>query len=876
MKIGSTTENTLITNIEGDGKSKFKIAATGKAFQILSSSLYSYKTKAVVREIGCNAYDAHIDAGTTATPFLVTLPCKEDPHFTVRDFGIGLAEDKFVEIYTTYFGSSKADSNDHTGGLGLGSKTPFIMSKSFTVHSYYNGTDYMWHSFVNDNGEPDVMMLHSKPTTEPNGLKVIVPIGQGMSDTEKTALFRDFKSEAEEVYRWFDTPPTVTVNGAPVIIKPRLHDAKINYQSIKLTGVENTSVYYHGEQAKTQQGSVILVKMGNVVYPYNLKDVKSLDRFGGNIVQTQRIIDYVTGSGRLNPTNYPLVIEVGMGDVDIAPSRETLSLNNTTELTIINALVRFIDMFFAKVQHGIDNAKNTFEKYQALYLVPALGGKNFTIDGKEVDPFKQTPTWLFGTAQETAGVQDKSLRWFDTNKHVIKYRRQGTRGILPAKTSFKLEMYGANIRQRHVILVDTAYKGELRAWVNANAHADAAVVVVYGEDIKGGKSVPRPLTAAEMAPFLEDGHPQVIKFSQLKVTPTITSTTRSKTAGVKVSNEDAIVLGRTDTSYNYFTVGNSTMVSVDKILKEFDPKAKEIAVYIAFVKKGDTVLAELNKPGQGGKDEKQMVDFSYWSRAQGTATNWQAGTDFMHEVFHRAPSRLHTTHFKVTIDGKDYVVPLRSGLKAGVRQIVLSREAYDEIVDNPDYPHIYSVDRAVRELVIPTLPTAVEVHAIDEKYTFFGGKHTNQSTTRRLAVALGLHSFCKFQDTLATKLSTDESVALSNIKSQVWVKQFGYDKLISGKVVTYTYSFPSNLMDRIITAAEKEWKTPELEGLLLWWKTGGRDYDKHFATGYYNNSEPTVNYIIDLLGALLKKHNYNATTFDDFCVACVEKTRKVT
>ena len=83
-------------------------------------------------------------------------------------------------------------------------------------------------------------------------------------------------------------------------------------------------------------------------------------------------------------------------------------------------------------------------------------------------------------------------------------------------------------------------------------------------------------------------------------------------------------------------------------------------------------------------------------------------------------------------------------------------------------------------------------------------------------------------------------------------------------------------MDRIITAAEKEWKTPELEGLLLWWKTGGRDYDRHFTTGYYSNSEATVSYIIDLLGALLKKHNYNAMAFDDFCVAYVEKTRKVT
>ena len=113
MKIGTSSSNTLITSTQNSNK--FKIQATGKAFSILSNALYQHKVKAVVREIGCNAYDAHIDAGTTATPFKVSLPTKEDPHFKVRDFGVGLAKDKFVDVYTTYFGSSKSDFNDHSG-----------------------------------------------------------------------------------------------------------------------------------------------------------------------------------------------------------------------------------------------------------------------------------------------------------------------------------------------------------------------------------------------------------------------------------------------------------------------------------------------------------------------------------------------------------------------------------------------------------------------------------------------------------------------------------------------------------------------------------------------------------------------------------------
>lgn len=876
MKIGNSAENTLVTNVDDTKRNKFKIQATGKAFSILSNALYQHKVKAVVREIGCNAYDAHIDAGNTQTPFVVTLPCKEDPHFTVRDYGIGLAEDKFVEIYTTYFGSSKADSNDHTGGLGLGSKTPFIMSKSFTVHSYYNGTEYMWHSFVNDNGEPDVMMLHSKATTEPNGLKVIVPIGQGMSDTEKNALFRDFKAEAEEIYKWFDTPPTVTVNKVPVLIARILDNPKTKYTSLKLTGVEGTTVYYTSAQDKVGQSSNIMVKMGNVVYPYDLSKVRSLDRFGGNIVQTERIIRYITTQGRLNPTAVPLVVEVGMGDVDIAPSREALSLNNTTELTIINAIVRFTDMFFNAVQQSIDNAKTTFEKYQALYLVPAMGGKNFTIAGKEVDPHKMTPSWMFGNAQDTAGKTDSVLRWFNTDKYCVKYRRAQTRGILPMKNSFNLEMYGPGIKNRTVLLVDTAYKGELRLWVNANTPHDSAVVVVFGEDFKGGRSTPRPLTAAEMAPFLEDGHPQVVKFSQLKVTPSLTSSTRSSAPSLKVTSEDAIVMQYTDTTYNYFTAGNGSTKSVDSILKEFDPKKTEMVGYIALVKKGDKILGEVADPDPTTPAATQFVQLSYWSRAQGKSTVWQQGTEFLNECIHRIPQRLGVDHFKTEVLGKTYTLKVRgSSLTSAVRQMLLSQEAYDAVVDNPDYPHIFSVDRAIRELTIPALPKAVEVVVVDATHSFVGNQNSRGSALRKFMTEIGMPNFLSLQDRIYTQTNTDAAQGITTFKKHVSVKEYGYDKLLQcNTVVTYTYNFPSQHLLQLVNAAIGD-GMQGLTYLRQWLQMAGNNLDKLMATGYYNNADVTVRFLVDQLGYSLRADGFNATKFDDYVVKYVESNRKV-
>ena len=57
--------------IETDGmagqSTGFKIKANAKAFKILTSNLYTDVPLAIVRELGCNAYDAHIAASKSAS-----------------------------------------------------------------------------------------------------------------------------------------------------------------------------------------------------------------------------------------------------------------------------------------------------------------------------------------------------------------------------------------------------------------------------------------------------------------------------------------------------------------------------------------------------------------------------------------------------------------------------------------------------------------------------------------------------------------------------------------------------------------------------------------------------------------------------------------
>lgn len=855
MKIGNSSENTLITNTAASGR-KYSIQSTGKAFQILSNALYQHKVKAVVREISCNAYDAHIDAGTTSTPFTVSLPSKKDPHFRVRDFGIGLAEDKFVEVYTTYFGSSKADSNDHTGGLGLGSKTPFIMSKTFTVHSYYQGKEYMWHSYVNDNGEPDVVLLSTKDTTEPNGLLVIVPIGQTQSETEQNALFRDFQTEAQTIYQWFDVLPTVTCDDKPITIKRKL-DSAGKYGKLKLTGMEDTSVYFEADHSKGGQSETIFVKMGNVVYPYNLKEVKSLDRFGGAVGHAERMVKYLTSTGRLNYTQFPLVIEVAMGDVDIAPSREALSLSNTTELTIINALVRFTDMFFDKVQHTIDNAKSTFEKYQALFAVPPMGGRKFKVDGNEIEPNTQNPVWAFGADQALQG-RANFLRKFSSEDLCVKYRRAGTRGIIPLNTSFDMTMYGPGIKDRNVILIDKQYKGELRLWVNANTKPESSVVVVFGRDAKG---MPIPMTDVEMAPFLEDKHPQVMKFSQLTNIPAA-PVAKVGIKSLKVTDDSMLVMARTS-EYNYFTQGNSSLEHLNNIKPLNLTVDKMETIYICYQRLSGKIMAELQTVADAKKLEQ--VEMAPWSRAQSSSGSWSTNCSALHGIFSSFVDGMKRQNaaLKLTFEaaGKKHEIK-------HVKHVVLNKEGYAAVVGNPDYPQFITVDTAIKKLIYPLIPVDFHMYKIGDRQMYHPSR---ERAPQSIFALLRLQKYQKFQEGLEAKANNTGNDAIKRFESNGWVKDRHYSPVTIGTTV-HEYEFGEAEFKAALNAAHVS-GMPMAKAVLDMLQLHRGSLRDLFNNGYYNNDYAAKAFQA-LFTDVLYKGGYDYGMLDEFLVDYAEKTHK--
>ncbi len=198
----------------------FTIRATGKAFRILSDGLYSDKITAIIRELSCNAWDSHIAAGKQSIPFHVQLPNRLDPTFKIQDFGIGLSHKDVMHLYTTYFESTKQDSNDFVGTLGLGSKSPFSYCDQFTVTSVYNGEMRMYTAYISENEVPSIAHIGTSKATGDNisnGLQISLPV--------KQQDFDQFRSKAEEVYKRFQEPlPIVKGNSAytPKVIEQSL------------------------------------------------------------------------------------------------------------------------------------------------------------------------------------------------------------------------------------------------------------------------------------------------------------------------------------------------------------------------------------------------------------------------------------------------------------------------------------------------------------------------------------------------------------------------------------------------------------------------------------------------------------------------------
>ena len=316
MKLHTNTNT--ITKSENFVESNYSIDATAKAFAILSDGLYSNKILAVVRELSTNAYDSHVAAGCAEKPFDVHLPTALDNEFSIRDYGTGLSKEDCMSLYTTYFRSDKTDSNDAVGCLGLGSKSPFAYTDQFMVESFHNGSHMTFSAYKNENDEPVFALLSEQPTNDPNGLRVSFATEAGDST--------NFKYEAQNVWKYFVTTPNANI------------DVEVDSQGDATMSGDDWKICNKANRGYAKNELV----MGQIGYELDA------DQFEGDVYD-------------LLWRGHGLIIHANIGDVDITPSRESLSYNTRTKDFIHNKIKNILEEISTQTQQYIDDSPTLWD-----------------------------------------------------------------------------------------------------------------------------------------------------------------------------------------------------------------------------------------------------------------------------------------------------------------------------------------------------------------------------------------------------------------------------------------------------------------------------------------------------------------------------------
>lgn len=347
-------EDSIVLGDELEGQ-QFAVKSDAAFFDVLSNSLYSMPKIAVIRETITNAVDAHKEAGIT-DPVEVKYNYS-DNLLIVSDKGHGIPHDKIHEIYCTY-GNSTKKNNDSTGGFGLGCKSPFAVTNSFTVTNS-NGGVKKTYILDKKNGIPEIISIKKGEEDSQSGLTVTIP-------------FTNNKEDLSKQIRAF-----VFFAGINV---------KLNDQQLKTVNYTKEGVYYvypYETDATSSTlglysyGSTFIVRYGCNLYNFDLHDAKAPQDLKNLYEEWETLlrsvsVNSIKGFGSSLYYAATSILNVSTNSLDITPNRESLRYTPKTITTITQLLQKEVD----KLKGGI-NTKKWLDLYQSNRLGVFLEVDNF-------------------------------------------------------------------------------------------------------------------------------------------------------------------------------------------------------------------------------------------------------------------------------------------------------------------------------------------------------------------------------------------------------------------------------------------------------------------------------------------------------------------
>lgn len=304
-----------------DDSVSFEISAkdTAHIMTILRDTLYSDKIMAVLREYGTNAWDANKMAGRGDVPIEVTLPTLGKPELVIRDRGPGLSHVDIRRVYTQYGASTKREDNVAAGMLGIGSKSGFAYSDSFTITSWHGGAKRVYIAVIDktEKGRCDLMLEEPCDPAE-TGVEINVPV-----KPQDCAAFED---RAKRLFVHFVPRPKINC-GLPPAMKGK---------AVGDLGTINETEAWEGR-------GIWHAIMGPVAYKIDLNQL-------GGFVNGHSLARAAHNIGGLLPFD--------IGVLQIAASREHLKYGDATKEALITRINAIIDEYVVVMLSDIDKLPN--------------------------------------------------------------------------------------------------------------------------------------------------------------------------------------------------------------------------------------------------------------------------------------------------------------------------------------------------------------------------------------------------------------------------------------------------------------------------------------------------------------------------------------
>lgn len=456
MLIAGQHSDSVVINHGLNKESNFNVAVNGKAFRVLSDTLYQNKIGSIVREISSNARDSHIANGTPDVPFEIHLPNIYEPYFSVKDYGTGLSDDAIRTIYTTLFASTKDSSNDQVGAFGLGSKTPFSYTDAFNITSVFNNKKRVYSAYIQTEGSnagiPAINLMVEEYTDEPNGLEVSLAV-------ENKDINR-FEKEVASQLKYFPIKPIIKNN------------SKFKFDNLKkyLISINGFNIIEHNDNDNHYVVKNITIIQGGVGYPLDLELItphinnKGLNNFLG-IVEL-----------------YGADIHFNIGEIGVTPSRESISYDTTT----INNIIKRFEHVFANLnsifEEKLNSLKNNWERAIAMNdggaIYSAFINDNkyglTALDGNAIYSYNDVSKFIFDSEEKN----NKNL--FIFQRFTLKSHGEGY--VFKEDSKNKNQRYIIPNAKTFVICIDhncTFYKQRIRAWMmTLNNRTENVVYVI--------------------------------------------------------------------------------------------------------------------------------------------------------------------------------------------------------------------------------------------------------------------------------------------------------------------------------------------------------------------------------------------------------------